>query len=116
MMLPAATVSMSNAPEARSNDTLPGLLRLQGARARQLLAATKAAGWLLEQDSRDDRDTGGWKVPMAQQRAGRPAGELDDTLAAERSPGRAARLAVVANIQEPVRAAATTAAPRRGTA
>ena len=86
------------------------------ARAHQLHAAAKAADRFLEQDSRDDRDTGGWLVPMAQQLAGRLADELDDTLAAARRPATAARPATVADIPEPVRPAAPAAAPRRGTA
>ena len=45
-----------------------------------------AADRFLEQDSREDRDTGGWLVPMAQQLATRLANELDDTLAAMRRP------------------------------
>jgi len=111
MTRPAGTAAMSNAPETSSNDTLPGLMRLLGARAHQPHAATNAADRFLEQDSRDDRDIGGWRVPM-----GRLAEELDETLAAARRPGRAARPAAAADVREPVRAAATTAALRRGTA
>jgi len=72
------------------------------AQAHQLHAAAKAADRFLEQDARDDRDTGGWLVPMAQQLATRLAAGLDDTLAAARRPAAADK----ATAAEPRRAAA----------
>lgn len=65
------------------------------ARAHQLHAAAKAADRFLEQDSREDRDTGGWLVPMAQQLANKLANELDDTLATTRRPAVAEKPAAV---------------------
>jgi hypothetical protein len=65
------------------------------ARAHQLHAAAKAADRFLEQDSREDRDTGGWLVPMAQQLANKLANELDDTLATTRRPAAADKPAAV---------------------
>jgi hypothetical protein len=65
------------------------------ARAHQLHAAAKAADRFLEQDSREDRDVGGWLVPMAQQLAARLANELDDALAAMRRPAAADKPAPV---------------------
>ncbi len=65
------------------------------ARAHQLHAAAKAADRFLEQDNREDRDTGGWLVPMAQQLANKLANELDDTLAATRRPAAADKPAAV---------------------
>ena len=72
------------------------------AQAHQLHAAAKAADRFLEQDTRDDRDTGGWLVPMAQQLATRLAAGLDDTLAAARRPVAADKAAAA----EPRKAAA----------
>jgi hypothetical protein len=65
------------------------------ARAHQLHAAAKAADRFLEQDSSEDRDTGGWLVPMAQQLANKLANELDDTLATTRRPSAADKPAAV---------------------
>lgn len=59
------------------------------ARAHQLHAAARAADRFLEQDNREDRDTGGWLVPMAQQLASKLANELDDSRAATRRPAAA---------------------------
>lgn len=64
-------------------------------RAHQLHAAAKAADRFLEQDSRDDRDTGGWLVPMAQDLANKLAHELDDALSALRRPAAADKAAAV---------------------
>lgn len=47
-------------------------------RAHQLQAASRAADHFLEQDSRDDHDTGGWLVATALQIADQVASDLDD--------------------------------------
>jgi hypothetical protein len=90
------------------------------ARAHQLHAAAKAADRFLEQDSRDDRDTGSWLVPMAQQLAHKLATELDDTLAATRRPAAADRAAEKAAVEphDPALARRINAAtaPLRGAA
>lgn len=65
------------------------------AQAHQLHAAAKAADRFLEQDNRDDRDTGGWLVPMAQQLAQRLATGIDDSLAAARRPAAADKASAV---------------------
>ena len=93
----ARTLMERNAEPALLQRLVP--LRAQ---AHQLHAATKAADRFLEQDSRDDRDTGGWLVPMAQQLATRLAAGLDDTLAAARRPVAADKAAA----SEPRKAAA----------
>lgn len=48
------------------------------ARAHQLHAATRAADHFLEQESRDDHDTGSWLIATALGLADRLATELDD--------------------------------------
>lgn len=85
------------------------------AQAHQLHAAAKAADRFLEQDHRDDRDTGGWLVPMAQQLATRLATGIDDTLSAARRPAAAER-PVVVEPQDAAPARRAAAAPLRGAA
>jgi hypothetical protein len=79
----ARTLKERNAEAALQQRLVP--LR---ARAHQLHAAAKAADRFLEEDNRDDQDTGGWLVPMAQSLAEKLAAEIDDTLSsARRAPG-----------------------------
>jgi hypothetical protein len=84
------------------------------ARAHQLHAAAKAADRFLEQDNRDDHDTGGWLVPLAQTLAAKLAAEVDDMLTAARrpAPGKAERTSPEAHDPELARriSAATAAA------
>ena len=86
-------------------------------RAHQLHAAAKAADHFLDQDSRDDQDTGSWLIATANALAVKLAAELDDTVPGARrgqqdkgpiephDPVLARRLA-----------AASTPAPLRGAA
>jgi hypothetical protein len=87
------------------------------AQAHQLHAAAKAADRFLEQDNRDDRETGGWLVPMAQQLAARLAAGIDDTLASARRPAPAGEkaMAEAPDAAQPRRVHAA-AAPLRGAA
>ncbi len=50
-------------------------------RAHQLQAAARAADHFLDQDTREDRETGGWLIACAQGLAQKLAAELDDTAA-----------------------------------
>jgi hypothetical protein len=86
----ARTLKERNAEPALQQRLVP--LRAQ---AHQLHAATRAADRFLEQDNHDDRDTGGWLVPMAQQLAARLAAGIDDTLNSARRPAAADKPAVV---------------------
>ena len=86
-------------------------------RAHQLHAAAKAADHFLDQDSREDQDTGSWLIATANALAVKLAAELDDTVPGARrgpqdkgpiephDPAMARRLA-----------AASTPAPLRGAA
>lgn len=111
----ARTLKERNAEAALQQRLVP--LR---ARAHQLHAAAKAADRFLEQDSRDDHDTGTWLVPMAQQLAQKLAAELDDTVAAPRQPAAAERKADKAGVEphDPALARRINAAtaPLRGAA
>jgi hypothetical protein len=55
-------------------------------RAHQLHAATRAADHYLEQDTPDDRDTGGWLIATALGLATKLASEIDDSVNAARRP------------------------------
>jgi hypothetical protein len=48
------------------------------ARAHQLLSAARAADHFLDQESSDDRETGGWLIVTTLSLAGKLAAELDD--------------------------------------
>jgi hypothetical protein len=56
-------------------------------RAHQLHAATRAADHFLDQDSREDHDTGSWLIACASGLAEKLAAELDDGVATPRRPG-----------------------------
>jgi hypothetical protein len=49
-------------------------------RAHQLHAAAKAADHFLDQDSREDQDTGSWLIATAQALAAKLAAEMDDSV------------------------------------
>lgn len=59
-------------------------------RAHQLHAAAKAADHFLDQDSRDEQETGSWLIATAQTLAVKLAAEIDDTVAAPRPRAAAA--------------------------
>lgn len=89
-------------------------------RAHQLHAAAKAADHFLDQDSREDQDTGSWLIATANALAVKLAAELDDTVAgARRGPQDKAASAPI-EPHDPVLArrlaAASTPAPLRGAA
>jgi hypothetical protein len=56
-------------------------------RAHQLSAATRAADHFLDQDNREDRDTGSWLVATALGLAQKLAAEMEDGASATRRPG-----------------------------
>jgi hypothetical protein len=85
-------------------------------RAHQLHAAAKAADHFLDQDSREDQDTGSWLIATAHALAVKLASELDDNVAGGRRaptdrPGVEVHDAVVAR-----RVAAASTTPIRGAA
>ncbi len=89
-------------------------------RAHQLHAAAKAADHFLDQDSREDQDTGSWLIATANALAVKLAAELDDTVApARRGPQEKGAGAPIES-HDPVLArrlaAASTPAPLRGAA
>ncbi len=55
-------------------------------RVHQLHAATKAADHFLDQETREDRDTGSWLVATASGLAQQLASEIDDSVAPLRRP------------------------------
>ncbi len=55
-------------------------------RAHQLSAAARAADHFLDQDTNEDRDTGGWLIATAQGLAHKLASEIDDGAAPARRP------------------------------
>ena len=55
-------------------------------RAHQLLAATRAADHFLEQETREDRETGSWLIATALGLAGKMAAAYDDSVLPQRRP------------------------------
>lgn len=89
-------------------------------RAHQLHAAAKAADHFLDQDSREDQDTGSWLIATANALAVKLAAELDDSVAgARRGPQDNVPVTPI-EPHDPVLArrlaAASTPAPLRGAA
>ena len=86
-------------------------------RAHQLHAAIKAADHFLEQDNRDDQDTGSWLIATAHKLAEKLAAEMDDTVAA---PRRAAMADRTPGLHDPTASTArrvgAQATPLRGAA
>lgn len=81
-------------------------------RVHQLHASARAADHFLDQESREDRETGGWLVATALALAHKLAGELDDaTLPAARRPAAEAAAPEASLARRPA-----AAAPLRGTA
>jgi hypothetical protein len=72
-------------------------------RAHQLCAAARAADHFLDQDTREDRETGSWLVATAMGLANKLSSELDDSATPTRRP------AIDKTAQEPQDATA----PRR---
>ncbi|MCY7315644.1 MAG: hypothetical protein LH480_08500 [Rubrivivax sp.] len=86
-------------------------------RAHQLHAATKAADHFLDQDNRDDQDTGSWLIATAHTLAEKLAAEMDDTVAAPRRPNMADRAAELRDpTAAPARRVGADARPLRGAA
>ena len=86
-------------------------------RAHQLHAAAKAADHFLDQDSREDQDTGSWLIATAHALAVRLASEMDDTVVG----GRRAPVdrSVGVEVHDPAvarRVAAASSTPIRGAA
>ena len=84
-------------------------------RAHQLHAAAKAADHFLDQDSREDQETGSWLLATAQALAGKLADEMEDSVPGVR------REAPNTSALEPhdpalARRVAATTAPMRGAA
>ena len=83
-------------------------------RAHQLHAAARAADHFLDQESREDKDTGSWLVATALTLAHKLASEMDDgTVPARRA---AARAAEVEPLDPTLARRAAAAAPLRGAA
>ena len=89
-------------------------------RAHQLHAAAKAADHFLDQDSREDQDTGSWLIATANALAVKLAAELDDTVAGARRGPQDKAAAAQIEPHDPVLArrlaAASTPAPLKGAA
>lgn len=84
-------------------------------RAHQLHAAAKAADHFLDQDSREDQDTGSWLIATANTLAVKLAAELDDTLpGARRGPQDKLPIEPHDPVLARRLAAASTPAPLRG--
>lgn len=84
-------------------------------RAHQLHAAARAADHFLDQESREDHDTGGWLIATALTLAHKLASEIDDsTVPARRGAGEAADIEAHDPVAARRMAAATT--PARGAA
>ena len=84
-------------------------------RAHQLHAAARAADHFLDQDTREDHETGGWLIATALTLAHKLASEIDDsTVPAKRGAGDAVNI----EAQDPVaaRRMAAATAPARGAA
>ncbi|MDO9094634.1 MAG: hypothetical protein Q8R98_23235 [Rubrivivax sp.] len=97
------------------------LARLSPLRVRthQLHAAAKAADHFLDQDSREDQDTGSWLVATAHALAVKLAAEMDDSVAdVRRSPVNKAAVEVhdPALARRVAAATATASTPLRGAA
>ena len=86
-------------------------------RAHQLHAAAKAADHFLDQDSREDQDTGSWLIATANALAVKLAADLDDTVAgSRRGPHDKAPIEPHDPVLARRLAAASTPAPLRGAA
>ena len=86
-------------------------------RAHQLHAAAKAADHFLDQDSREDQDTGSWLIATAQALAVKLAAEVDDSVAGvRRTPPATAQDKPALEPHDPalVRRVAAATAPLRG--
>jgi hypothetical protein len=83
-------------------------------RAHQLHAAAKAADHFLDQDTREDQDTGSWLVATAHALAAKLTAEMDDNVA----PARRSGMEKVVEPHDPalVRRMAAATAPLRGAA
>lgn len=85
-------------------------------RAHQLHAAAKAADHFLDQDSREDQDTGSWLIATAHALAVKLASEMDDSVTGGR---RAPAERQGAEVHDPAvarRVAAASSTPIRGAA
>jgi hypothetical protein len=84
-------------------------------RAHQLQAAARAADHFLDQDAREDRETGGWLVATAMGLAHKLASDMDDCMGAAR---RAGPEAAVVEPHDPslIRRVAAASAQARGVA
>ncbi len=85
-------------------------------RAHQLSAATRAADHFLDQDNREDRDTGSWLVATAQGLAQKLAAEMEDGASATRRPAGDKGVIEPHDAALSRRVAAATATPLRGAA
>jgi hypothetical protein len=73
--------------EKPADATLQQTVSALRVRAHQLSAAARAADHFLDQDTNEDRDTGGWLIATAQGLAQKLASEIDDSSApARRGP------------------------------
>ena len=103
--------------ERQADAALLALLSPLRVRAHQLHAAAKAADHFLDQDSREDQDTGSWLIATAQALAVKLAAEMDDSVPGVR---REALNKSALEPHDPVLArrvtATTTTAPLRGAA
>lgn len=84
-------------------------------RAHQLHAAAKAADHFLDQDSREDQDTGSWLIATAQALAVKLAEEMDDSVPGVRREGLN-KAAVEPHDPALSRRVAAATAPLRGAA
>ena len=83
-------------------------------RAHQLHATARAADHFLDQDSREDQDTGGWLVATALTLANKLASEIDDSAQPAKRPASAAE--VEPHDPALARRVAAATAPLRGAA
>lgn len=85
-------------------------------RAHQLHASARAADHFLDQDNREDRDTGSWLIACASGLAAKLAAELDDGVTPVRRPVVDKASLEPHDAQMARRMNAATAAPLRGAA
>jgi hypothetical protein len=85
-------------------------------RAHQLSAATRAADHFLDQDNREDRDTGSWLVATALGLAQKLAAEMEDGASVARRPTGDKGVMEPHDAALSRRVAAATATPLRGAA
>lgn len=103
--------------ERQSDAALLARLSPLRVRAHQLHAAAKAADHFLDQDSREDQDTGSWLIATANALAVKLAAELDDTVpGARRGPQDTGPIEPHDPVLARRLAAASTPAPLRGAA